>query len=133
MILRSILIVAISFLFSSPVLAAHLNLAWNPNSEPDLAGYRIYYGTSPGHYTDLVDVGDATFAQITGLSEETEYFLSLTAYDIYGNESDFSVEVSAFASPGDPQPTEESQATSSSIVFHSSSKDGCFITTTTSP
>jgi len=27
--------------------ACDLAISWNPNTEPDLAGYKIYYGTSP--------------------------------------------------------------------------------------
>ena len=38
----------------NPLTAA---LAWHANSESDLAGYRVYYGPSPGVYTQQVDVG----------------------------------------------------------------------------
>ena len=92
MIPRNIFVVAVWLIFPASALADHLDLAWDPNSEPDLAGYIVYYGTSPQNYTDWVDVGSATSTRITGLSEDTEYFLSLTAYDVFGNESDFSDE-----------------------------------------
>ena len=29
---------------------AYLDLTWNPNAEEDLAGYKVYYGTSSGNY-----------------------------------------------------------------------------------
>ncbi|NIO21888.1 MAG: hypothetical protein GTN76_14445, partial [Candidatus Aenigmarchaeota archaeon] len=37
---------------------------------------------------------------VGGLTPETRYYLALTAYDLSGNESDFSAEVSAVTVPG---------------------------------
>ena len=58
----------------------------------DLAGYKLYYGTQPGQYTQIVTVGDYTTAEIDDLGSGT-YYVTVTAYDIYGNESDFSNEI----------------------------------------
>jgi hypothetical protein len=44
------------FLSVSTAEAAYLDLAGDLNQEPDLAGYRVYYGTSPGDYINFVDV-----------------------------------------------------------------------------
>ncbi len=33
-----------------------ISLQWNSNRESDLAGYKIYYGTSPGSYSNSVVV-----------------------------------------------------------------------------
>jgi len=66
-------------------------LSWNPNAEPDLAGYRIYYGNSSRNYDYVFDVGDVTEYQL-GLSFEDTYYFAVTAYDTSGNESDFSAE-----------------------------------------
>jgi len=115
MILRNIILVTISLLFSSLALAAHIDLAWDPITEPDLAGYIVYYGASSRNYTDWVDVGYVTSARITGLGDDTEYFFALAAYDYYGNDSDFSDEVSGYPIP-DP------------ISDGASSGEGCFIT-----
>jgi len=76
-------------------------LAWEPvptdeNGDPltDLAGYRIYYGQNPNVYTNFQEVpADDTYGTVYGLSTGTWYFSS-TAYDSYGNQSDFSNEVS---------------------------------------
>ncbi len=42
--------VLISVLILFPVLAhgAQVTLAWDANSEPDVAGYNLYYGTAGG-------------------------------------------------------------------------------------
>lgn len=80
-------------ILTSVVSAYDVTLSWDPNTEPDLAGYKVYYGTSSHNYTETIDVGNTTTYQITGLSEGTYYF-AVTAYDTSGNESDFSDEVS---------------------------------------
>jgi len=59
----------------------------------DLAGYKIYYGTSPGTYDSAIDVADVATYTITDLSPATYYFV-VTAYDEAGNESNYSNEVS---------------------------------------
>jgi len=58
----------------------------------DLVGYKLYYGNQPGQYSQVVTVGDYTTAEIDNLGSGT-YYLSVTAYDIYGNESSFSNEI----------------------------------------
>jgi hypothetical protein len=57
----------------------------------DLAGYKIYYGTSSGNYTKSVDVGNVTTYTMKNLPTGTVHF-ALTSYDKAGNESDFSDE-----------------------------------------
>src|SRR5687767_2821615 len=59
----------------------------------DLAGYRVYRGTSSGAYDLPADVGNVTQHRVTGLSPATWYF-AVTAYDASGNESVLSNEVS---------------------------------------
>jgi len=68
-------------------------LAWDPNPEPDLAGYRIYYGTSTRNYSFFIDVGNTTSYTVQGLEEGRPYYFAATAYNMAGNESDFSNEV----------------------------------------
>ena len=77
-----------------------LMLSWNaPTTNEDgtaltdLAGYRLYYGTRSGQYDQVVTVGSYTTAELEGLYQGTTYYLTVTAYDIYGNESDFSNEI----------------------------------------
>lgn len=73
-------------------------ISWTPPTEnsdgtvlEDLAGYRIYYGTEIGKYNEPItlDSAEVTTYTIKNLPLP-EYFFTMTAFDIYGNESDFS-------------------------------------------
>lgn len=83
------------FLFckTSPVSAGDAILSWAPNTDSDLAGYKVYYGTASRRYGAPVTVGNQTAYTVTGLGLGTYYF-ALTAYDAFGNESAFSNEIS---------------------------------------
>jgi len=110
-------------LFPTLLTASVLTLAWDPNTEWDLAGYKIYYGTRSGDYDSVIDVGYTTYHTIRGLEPETRYYLALTAYDISYNESDFSWEVSGVSKP-DPNPYYEEIDSEEGY-----SEWGCFIAT----
>src|SRR3989441_12234822 len=74
--------------------AAPVTLAWDPNAEPDLAGYKLYYGFSSGSYPLSVDVGNLTTYTLSGLLEGRIYYFATTAYNLSLAESGFSNEVS---------------------------------------
>ncbi len=59
----------------------------------DLAGYRVYYGTSAGQYSTTLPAGMATQVVIAGLAEGQTYYITVTAYDTSGNESAPATEV----------------------------------------
>ena len=87
--------VAITLTVSAPA-SSSATLTWTPNSDSDLAGYKIYRATASGAYgaaLATVPAGTAAY-QVTGLSTNTTYFFVVTAYDSVGNESLFSNEVS---------------------------------------
>ncbi len=80
------------------------SLTWDPptmnedgtcRTEP--AGYKIYYGTSSGIYTDSIDVGNITTFSIDNIPLDTSssgrWCFAVTAYDTSLNESDYSNEV----------------------------------------
>lgn len=86
--------------------ATDVTLAWDANTEQDLAGYRVYQSTAPGVYdksTSKVCDVDKTIATctISGLPDGAYYWVA-TAYDGQGNESDFSNEVSFSADTTPP-------------------------------
>jgi len=89
-----------------------VTLAWDANTEPDLAGYRLHYKTdAPGApYTGTgategdspIDVFDVTQFTVHGLTDGVTYYFVVTAYDSENNESGYSNEVSYDASSGKP-------------------------------
>jgi hypothetical protein len=87
---------------------AIIRVAWDANTESDLAGYRIYFGTSARTGTDpkvcglcgyskMIDIGNAITYRIPGLIQGKTYYISATAYDTSNNESVFSTEVNGKA------------------------------------
>ncbi|NUO83190.1 fibronectin type III domain-containing protein [candidate division KSB1 bacterium] len=81
-------------LFSS-ALAGNLEVSWAANTEADLAGYKVYYGQESGKYLAHIDVKLALKYAFNNLTEGQTYYFAVTAYDTAGNESGYSVEVSA--------------------------------------
>ena len=69
-------------------LPLRVGVQWRANTEPDLAGYHIYYGPTNRVYTNRVTVGKlATTAWIESLVPGARYHLAITAFVIDGTES----------------------------------------------
>ena len=79
-----------SFLGINKLFAQGAYISWNPNTEDDLAGYRVYYGESSYFFRYNVDVGLQTFHMITELPDTGSFHFAVTAYDSNANESGFS-------------------------------------------
>jgi hypothetical protein len=77
----------------NPVHSFQIRLAWDQNTESNLAGYKVYYRTFDENYTSYADVGNHSAAEVSHIMPGTEYFFVVTAYDRYGNESGYSNEV----------------------------------------
>jgi hypothetical protein len=89
-LLLTLNILVISFLgYGAAALAGDAILTWDPNIEPELAGYKVYYGAASGSYGAPIVIGNQTTYTITGLGTGTYYF-AVTAYDTSGNESGYS-------------------------------------------
>jgi hypothetical protein len=79
--------------------AASFNLAWDASDDPYVAGYRLHYkggapdapfdGTDAAEGQSPIDVGRALTTTVNTPDGEVRYF-AITAYDAWGNESDFS-------------------------------------------
>jgi hypothetical protein len=92
-------IIAIPFLIavagvSVDASADQATLTWNPNTESDLAGYKLHYGTASGNYTVHLDAHNVTTYTVTGLTNGQTYYFAATAYDASGCESGYSNQVS---------------------------------------
>jgi hypothetical protein len=61
--------------------AGQVTLAWDMNSEPNVTGYKIYYGTASRNYDWFIDVGNVTSITITDLPDGSRYYFAATAYD----------------------------------------------------
>jgi predicted phage tail protein len=101
--------------------AAEVTLAWNPNPESSVRGYKIYYGTSSRTYQQSIDVGNVTTYRVQSLADGVTYYFAATAYDSARNESGYSNEVShttplACITPAVP----------SSITYPTSNNTGAF-------
>ena len=95
-----------TILFAKVGLAAQITLVWDPNTESDVAGYKIYYGTSSKSYTASVNVGNVTSYHLTGLKGGQTYYVTVTAYNTSGSESSYSGEASGVATEPAPPVSE---------------------------
>lgn len=92
-----ILLIIVSMFFCLSLHASEVHLKWDANSEPNLAGYKIHYGllgvcgsaNEGNNFTEIVDVGNVIEYTISDLDKGT-YNFAITAYDLDGNESEFS-------------------------------------------
>lgn len=88
-----VLAVWLPLLIPSFAQAYRLTLAWDANTESDLAGYKIYIGYAPKKYSWVIDVSNRTTGTVDNLVEGTPYYFTLTAYNTKGMESGFSNEI----------------------------------------
>lgn len=91
---RFFLLSLLAFLvLSVPIAAQTVTLQWDPNTETDLTGYKVYWGIVSSIYTSSVTVGLVTTYTVTNLGGGTYYF-AVTALNTAGLESGYSNEVS---------------------------------------
>ena len=80
---KIILMVMASLMLASSSWGAtsSVTLAWDANTEADLAGYKLYRApAATGPWTLAQTVGKVTTTTVTGLADGT-YFFVLTAFD----------------------------------------------------
>ena len=63
-------------------------LAWDPNAESNLAGYKVYVGTASSVYGTPVDVGLVTTFELINLTKGQTYYFAVTAYNSAGESGD---------------------------------------------
>jgi FG-GAP-like repeat/Fibronectin type III domain len=103
---------ALFLITASPARAADVTLAWDANSSPAIAGYKLYWGTASGVYTGNADVGTSTSYVVTGLDSDTRYYFTVRSYSSGGTMSAQATEISGMAPaiaapkpPSSPTPT----------------------------
>jgi len=82
--------------------STQVSLEWNPNSEPDLAGYRVFSREEGKSYdyTNPSWEGTNTYSTIYNLDETKDCFFVVKAFNIEGFESGDSNEVFLESAPG---------------------------------
>jgi hypothetical protein len=91
---RILATIALVLLLVAPAGAAtsSVTLAWDVNTEPDLAGYKLYHAaTAGGPYTLAATLATVATWTHTGLADGPHCWVA-TAYDTVGNESGYSNE-----------------------------------------
>jgi hypothetical protein len=100
---------------STSLLAADVVLVWDPNTESDLAGYKVYVGTGSRTYGAPITVGNTTTYTLPIAAAGT-YYIAVTAYNTTGAESGYSNEVTATVSQADTTPPTISSVVAGSIT-----------------
>ncbi len=76
-------------------IGGSLEAAWVLNLEPDLAGYKLFWGTASRIYTDSLILGRVPSYRIPGLQNGTRYYATVVAFDSSGHEGGWALEQSA--------------------------------------
>jgi hypothetical protein len=93
--------------FALPLLASAQNgldatIGWDSSISTNVAGYKVYYGTSSRNYTNVTTVDASTTSlQVFGLQPGTAYFCAVKSVDSSNHESAYSTEV-YFVTPSAP-------------------------------
>jgi hypothetical protein len=86
--IASLLLIAVSSSFTTRAIT----LAWDANTEPDLAGYNLYYSET-NTPTQKINVGAQTSCVVSNLTSGKTYGFFVTAYNTAGLESQASAQI----------------------------------------
>ncbi len=89
-----LLILGILLLTAGRLEAGSVTIAWDPNTESDVASYTVYWGTQSGVYTSSAPAGNVTSYTVTGLVAGQTYYFVVQAVSSDGLVSPLSAEVS---------------------------------------
>lgn len=97
--MRTLLALTLALLLITPAWGASATLDWDPSSDPDLAGYKVYYDTQPvppfagtgaTEGPSPIDVGNVLTFDVTGLNAAQGHYFAVTAYNTEMMESVYS-------------------------------------------
>jgi phosphodiesterase/alkaline phosphatase D-like protein len=94
---RSIILffLASLIILARPAFAGSLLVSWDAVQDARVAGYKIKYGTTLGSYTQSVSVGNVTSYTVGNLTEGSNYYMVVGAYDASQLEGILSAPISA--------------------------------------
>src|SRR3954469_25618181 len=99
------LLCAAAYLFLAvvPAAAAQITIAWDANTETDIAGYIVEYGPAAAPFSMIADAGNTTTWTLSTALPGTTYSFRVVAYNANGDRSDASTIVTASTvTPGGP-------------------------------
>jgi hypothetical protein len=73
-------IISLALLVPATASAADISLAWDPSPSSAVTGYILKYGTTPGTYSNSVDVGNRTAFTVSNLAIGVRYYFAVQAY-----------------------------------------------------
>jgi hypothetical protein len=118
-------------LLAARVEAASVTLAWDPNSEADLARYYVGYRTSPSGAETLVNVGNVTTWTLTTAAPGSTYYFRIYAENTSGLRSAPSSEVSTTISTIEPPPSGGGYTVERARLSFGAVKSGATVTSNT--
>src|SRR5690242_15650817 len=95
---------ALTFVGCVAAAANAATASWDPNSEPDVVGYKLSYGTQPGVHTVTIDVGNVTTYKFYPPAGKL-YYVVVQAYNAAGDVSAKSAEAVIDIPLATPSPT----------------------------
>ncbi|MDZ7724812.1 MAG: T9SS type A sorting domain-containing protein [candidate division KSB1 bacterium] len=104
-------ILIITSLLLIPVESIALTLVWDPVQNDDILCYKVYWGRESGRYTNSKYVGKETQYKIT-FEDSVVYYITVTAIDMWGNESNYGSEIKLIGGVSEPVDREDSAALS---------------------
>jgi hypothetical protein len=117
LIILTVLFMTVLFMTAVPAISfadTNVTLSWSANTENDMAGYRVYRGNQAGGPYTQVGSDVACGPNETACCELVDmgvpdgtYFWVATAYDVAGNESGYSNEVTDTLDSIAPAPPQE--------------------------
>ncbi len=96
----SSIFIGIFLLIASSAFAKNISLAWDPSDDPEVTGYRVYYninssslpfaGSGASEGVSPIDVGNNLTTSLSELQDGDIVYFAVTAYNSFGEESEFS-------------------------------------------
>lgn len=100
----SLFILLILLIVFSSAAMYQIKFSWDANTEPDLAGYKLYRSQESGVYPEQafkIMPYDATSDIVENINFGIPQYFVITAFDQAGKESGYSNEVAFFPDPND--------------------------------
>jgi len=111
LIIIAVILFAACSAFAQEIKSNPRGLAWDANTEIDLAGYKLYWGIESENYPNILDLplsvltekDNPNYTIDYNIVTDGHYYYAVTAYDNAMNESGFSNEVNFIVDKSSPE------------------------------